>query len=54
ESALAQYDVIASPASPIPAFGLGSLANDPLALKLLDFCTIPANLGGFPAISKRG
>ena len=51
EAALGSYDLIASPASPIPAFALGSLADDPLALKLLDFCTIPANLGGFPAIS---
>lgn len=50
-AALDSYDFIASPASPLPAFPLGSLSNDPLALKLLDFCTIPANLGGFPAIS---
>ena len=50
-AALQNFDLIASPASPVTAFPLGSLGEDPLALKLLDFCTIPANLGGFPALS---
>jgi aspartyl-tRNA(Asn)/glutamyl-tRNA(Gln) amidotransferase subunit A len=30
---------------------LGGLIKDPLAMKLLDFCTIPANMGGFPSLS---
>lgn len=47
----AQFDFIASPTSPIPAFVLGELTEDPLALKKLDYCTIPANMGGYPAIS---
>jgi aspartyl-tRNA(Asn)/glutamyl-tRNA(Gln) amidotransferase subunit A len=46
-----EYDAVLSPTSPIPAFKIGELTSDPLALKLLDYCTIPANLGGFPAIS---
>lgn len=46
-----EHDVILSPTSPITAFKLGELTDDPLALKLLDFCTIPANLGGMPGIS---
>lgn len=46
-----KYDVIAGPTSPLPAFKLGELKNDPMALKLLDFCTIPANMLGGPAIS---
>ena len=37
--------------SPVTAFKFGELDNDPLAMKLLDYCTIPANMGGFPAIS---
>jgi aspartyl-tRNA(Asn)/glutamyl-tRNA(Gln) amidotransferase subunit A len=45
------FDAVLSPTSPVPAFKLGELMGDPLALKLLDTCTIPANLGGFPAIS---
>lgn len=46
-----EYDVVLSPASPVPAFKLDEMKDDPLALKLLDFCTIPANLCGMPAIS---
>ena len=46
-----EYDAVISPTSPIPAFKLGELKNDPMALKMLDFCTIPANLGGMPGIS---
>lgn len=45
------FDVILSPTSPTVAFKLGELKNDPLAMKLLDFCTIPVNLGGNPGIS---
>jgi len=53
ESKFAEYDLVLSPVSPVVAFRLGEL-NDPLALKLLDVCTIPANMGGFPAISLNG
>lgn len=51
ERTFADFDVVLSPTSPIPAFKLGELKNDPMALKLLDYCTIPANLGGMPGIS---
>lgn len=51
ETAFERFDFIVSPTSPVPAFKLGELTDDPLALKLLDYCTIPANMGGFPAIS---
>ncbi len=51
ERAYQDVDVIASPSSPVVAFKLGELANDQMALKLLDICTIPANMGGFPSIS---
>lgn len=46
-----EYDAVLSPTSPVPAFKLGALTQDPLALKLLDYCTIPANMGGMPGIS---
>lgn len=49
--AFQRFDVLLGPTSPIPAFKLGELSMDPMALKLLDFCTIPANLLGCPAIS---
>lgn len=45
------FDVVLSPTSPVVAFKLGELKDDQMALKLLDLCTIPANMGGFPAIS---
>jgi aspartyl-tRNA(Asn)/glutamyl-tRNA(Gln) amidotransferase subunit A len=44
-----RFDAAIGPTSPVVAFPLGSA--DSLALKELDVCTIPANLGGFPALS---
>jgi aspartyl-tRNA(Asn)/glutamyl-tRNA(Gln) amidotransferase subunit A len=41
--------MVLSPTSPTPAFEIGGL--DPLAVKLLDYCTIPANLIGAPALT---
>lgn len=54
ESCFQQFDFVLSPTSPIPAFPLGELSRDPMALKLLDSCTIPANMGGFPSASLNG
>lgn len=51
EDVFGEVEAIVSPTSPVPAFRIGELADDPMALKRLDYCTIPANLGGFPAIS---
>lgn len=51
EQAYKSCDAIIMPTSPVVAFKIGELSQDPMALKLLDFCTIPANLGGFPGIS---
>ncbi len=49
--AFADADFILSPTAPRTAFRIGEMADDPLAVKLLDLCTIPANLGGFPSLS---
>ena len=49
--AFADYDFVVSPTAPVTAFQLGELSQDPMAMKLLDYCTIPANMGGMPAIS---
>jgi aspartyl-tRNA(Asn)/glutamyl-tRNA(Gln) amidotransferase subunit A len=51
EEAFTRFDYVISPTSPVVAFKLGELTGDPLALKMLDLCTIPANMGGMPAIS---
>ena len=44
-------DAIIGPVTPTPAFEIGSLINDPLAMYLSDIYTIGANLAGLPAIS---
>lgn len=54
KSCFQEFDFVLSPTSPIPAFPLGELSRDPMALKLLDSCTIPANMGGFPSASVNG
>ncbi|MBA3725474.1 MAG: Asp-tRNA(Asn)/Glu-tRNA(Gln) amidotransferase subunit GatA [Armatimonadetes bacterium] len=51
QEAFQKFDAIVSPTSPTTAFKIGELTGDPIMLKLLDYCTIPANIGGFPAIS---
>lgn len=47
---LEEHDVILTPTSPVTAFKLGEV-SDPMALKLLDLCTIPANMAGMPGLS---
>lgn len=51
EKAFEEFDVLITPTSPTVAFGIGELADDPLAMKLADVCTIPVNLAGIPGIS---
>lgn len=51
EQAFQKFDAILSPTSPVTAFKIGELRADPMALKMLDYCTIPANMGGLPALS---
>lgn len=45
------YDVIIGPSAPTPAFKIGEKIDDPLTVYLEDYCTIPVNLAGLPAIS---
>ncbi|MBW3541940.1 MAG: Asp-tRNA(Asn)/Glu-tRNA(Gln) amidotransferase subunit GatA [Planctomycetes bacterium] len=51
DRALERVDAIASPVAPRPAFRLGELVNDPLAMYLEDLYTLSANLAGLPGIS---
>lgn len=46
-----EVDVIASPVTPTPAFKIGELIDDPLAMYLSDIYTISANLAGLPGLS---
>jgi aspartyl-tRNA(Asn)/glutamyl-tRNA(Gln) amidotransferase subunit A len=54
DRAFERADVIAMPTSPIPPFGLGEKADDPLQMYLADIFTVSANLAGLPAISVPG
>ena len=51
ERAYEQYDFLLCPTSPTVAFKIGEKADDPLAMKLADICTLPINLAGIPAMS---
>jgi aspartyl-tRNA(Asn)/glutamyl-tRNA(Gln) amidotransferase subunit A len=45
------FDLIATPTSPSVAFELGARTQDPLAMYLSDYFTVPMSLAGIPAIS---
>jgi aspartyl-tRNA(Asn)/glutamyl-tRNA(Gln) amidotransferase subunit A len=49
--AFKQCDVLLTPATPCPAFGLGEKTADPVSMYLNDVFTVPVNLAGLPAIS---
>ena len=49
--AFSRCDIIAGPTTPVTAFRLDEMIDDPLSLYLLDIYTIPANLAGLPALS---
>lgn len=46
-----QVDVLIAPTAPTTAFKVGDKIEDPLAMYLMDVCTIPINLAGVPALS---
>jgi aspartyl-tRNA(Asn)/glutamyl-tRNA(Gln) amidotransferase subunit A len=50
-AAFEQVDFVVTPTSPTVAFPLGAKVDDPLAMYLNDYCTIPMPLAGIPAIS---
>jgi len=50
-AAFADFDFVITPTSPSVAFGLGEKTDDPLAMYMNDFFTVPMSLAGIPAIS---
>ena len=46
-----QVDILLTPVSPFPAFGIGEKKDDVLAMYLVDVMLIPASVSGMPAIS---
>jgi aspartyl-tRNA(Asn)/glutamyl-tRNA(Gln) amidotransferase subunit A len=49
--AFERFDFLVTPTSPSVAFRLGERVDDPLAMYLSDYCTVPMPLAGIPAIS---
>ncbi|NNE71313.1 MAG: Asp-tRNA(Asn)/Glu-tRNA(Gln) amidotransferase subunit GatA [Rhodothermales bacterium] len=50
DAAFKEVDLIATPATPGPAFRAGSHADDPLSMYLSDIYTVTANLAGIPGL----
>jgi len=50
DEAFEKVDLIAGPITPSPAFKIGEMADDPLAMYLVDIYTVSANLAGIPGI----
>jgi len=50
-TAFERFDYLVTPTSPTVAFELGALAENPLAMYMSDYCTVPMPLAGLPAIS---
>jgi len=51
KSAFSDIDIIVTPVSPIPAWEIGKMLDDPLQMYLADVYTVPVNLAGLPAAS---
>jgi aspartyl-tRNA(Asn)/glutamyl-tRNA(Gln) amidotransferase subunit A len=50
-AAYEQVDFVVTPTSPTVAFKLGERTEDPLAMYLSDYFTVPMSLAGTPAMS---
>ena len=50
-TAFKDVDLMVTPVTPTPAFGLGEKSEDPLQMYLSDIYTISVNLAGLPAIA---
>ncbi len=51
DKAFEKVDVIVGPISPFPAFKIGELLDDPLAMYTADALTIPASAAGLPSLA---
>jgi aspartyl-tRNA(Asn)/glutamyl-tRNA(Gln) amidotransferase subunit A len=51
KNAFESVDFVVTPTAPTTAFKIGELADDPLAMYLNDYFTVPMSLAGIPAIS---
>jgi len=46
-----RVDVLLTPTTPGPAFGIGEVVGDPIQMYLNDIFTVPVNMAGLPGIS---
>ena len=44
-------DALVTPTSPVVAFPVGDMADDPVQMYLVDVCTLPVNIAGLPGLS---
>jgi aspartyl-tRNA(Asn)/glutamyl-tRNA(Gln) amidotransferase subunit A len=51
DTAFEQVDTILMPTSPVPAFKIGEMSDDPLQMYLMDVFTVTLNMAGLPGIS---
>ncbi len=51
DQAFEKCDVLLTPTSPSPAFGIGEKTDDPISMYLNDVFTVTVNLAGLPGIS---
>lgn len=51
DQAFEDVDIIVTPTTPSPAFGLGEKTDDPLQMYLSDVFTAPASMAGLPGLS---
>ena len=51
ETVFERVDVLLTPTTPGPAFGIGEVSGDPVAMYLNDIFTVTANMAGLPGIS---
>jgi aspartyl-tRNA(Asn)/glutamyl-tRNA(Gln) amidotransferase subunit A len=51
EHVFATVDVLLTPTTPGPAFGIGEVSGDPVQMYLNDIFTVTANMAGVPGIS---
>ncbi len=51
DAAFASVDALVAPVSPTVAFPLGERLDDPVAMYLVDACTLPVSVAGLPGLS---
>ena len=51
DRAFEQVDALVAPTSPTVAFPLGARLDDPVAMYLIDACTLPVSVAGLPGMS---